>query len=424
MTPLRWYKRVLPICLAMTISFSSLSYAATLDDLQKQKQDKVTDIQQNVQKVHDIAQEKDKLYDEMAALDLQIADLQDQINKMVDEIDALDKDIKQAETDIDRMSHHIESRTEDFKKRVRAMYVNSQMGNLEILLSSEDLSSLLSRASMMKFVTEHDVEILNDLKHSRLEIDAKKAELAGKKAAAEIAKAKLDEKNAQMQATLAQKHQKADALTQDMIATQEEITYLEAVVSDLDHKIQDEKDRLERERQKALEEQRRRAEAKLMAAREAQRRAQIVKTASVAVQSSYMSYSTGQGSLGWPVPSSHRITSYYGIRNNPFGGSGLEFHTGVDIAAAAGSPIVAADSGTIIHTAYTGSYGNLVKLQHDSGIVTYYAHCSAFVAHVGQRVNRGDVIALIGTTGNSTGPHLHFEVRINGAHTDPLRYIR
>lgn len=117
------------------------------------------------------------------------------------------------------------------------------------------------------------------------------------------------------------------------------------------------------------------------------------------------------------------MTSFYGWRSDPFGrGSG--FHTGLDIAAPMGTQIVSAEDGVVVHVGWSGGYGNLVKVQHDNGSLTYYGHLSGFNCSVGQRVKRGQLIAYMGSTGYSTGPHLHFEVRFNGQHTDPLNYLR
>ncbi len=123
----------------------------------------------------------------------------------------------------------------------------------------------------------------------------------------------------------------------------------------------------------------------------------------------------GSGTLAAPV-SSLNITSGFGPRWG-------RTHLGVDLGMPSGSSIFAVDAGTVIFTGYSGSYGNLVKVDHGNGIVTYYAHCSNILANQGQIVKKGDVIAQVGSTGNSTGPHLHFEVRINGENVDPMDYL-
>ena len=124
----------------------------------------------------------------------------------------------------------------------------------------------------------------------------------------------------------------------------------------------------------------------------------------------------------WPCPSSKRVTSPYGERIHPVKKT-KSFHTGVDIGASKGKDIVAAASGKVIVAAYNSAYGNYIVVDHGGGVSTMFAHMSAFVSKVGDVVVAGDTIGKIGSTGMSTGPHLHFEVRINGKHTSPNRYI-
>lgn len=124
---------------------------------------------------------------------------------------------------------------------------------------------------------------------------------------------------------------------------------------------------------------------------------------------------SGTGRLAKPV-SSLNVTSEFGPRWG-------RTHLGVDLGMPSGSPIRAADSGTVVFTGYSGSYGNLVKVDHGNGMVTYYAHCSRITASQGQAVEKGETIAEVGSTGNSTGPHLHFEVRINGENVNPMNYL-
>lgn len=129
------------------------------------------------------------------------------------------------------------------------------------------------------------------------------------------------------------------------------------------------------------------------------------------------------GQLAWPAATS-RISSYYGTRSNPFGGSSYEFHSGIDIAGPTGTSIYAAESGTVVQRGYIGSYGNVIYIDHGNGLQTRYAHLSGFNVSIGERVTRGQLIGKMGSTGRSTGPHLHFEVRTNGSTQNPLDYLR
>jgi murein DD-endopeptidase MepM/ murein hydrolase activator NlpD len=135
----------------------------------------------------------------------------------------------------------------------------------------------------------------------------------------------------------------------------------------------------------------------------------------------YSSYAGGM--LLWPVPGRSSISSGYGTRISPISGKS-EFHTGIDIPAPTGSNIVAAESGVIISAGNQNGYGLTVVISHSNSLSTLYAHNSRLVVQTGQRVNRGDIIAKAGSTGYSTGPHSHFEVRVSGAHTNPINYLK
>lgn len=127
------------------------------------------------------------------------------------------------------------------------------------------------------------------------------------------------------------------------------------------------------------------------------------------------------GALAWPCPSCSNISCGFGWRNCPF--HGWECHTGIDISASYGASITAAASGTVTIASYYGSFGNAVKISHGGGICTLYGHCSRLLVSSGQHVKKGQVIAKVGSTGNSTGPHLHFSVIKNGSYVDPMNYL-
>ena len=128
------------------------------------------------------------------------------------------------------------------------------------------------------------------------------------------------------------------------------------------------------------------------------------------------------GIMAWPAPGYYTITSPFGYRVHPILGV-TRFHSGVDIGVPTGGKVIAANDGIVIKTTYTSSYGNMVMIDHGGGIVTLYAHGSKIIATLGQEVKRGDVIMEAGSTGWSTGPHLHFEVRLDGEYQQPLDYI-
>lgn len=148
---------------------------------------------------------------------------------------------------------------------------------------------------------------------------------------------------------------------------------------------------------------------------------QAVSTQKASVQSASVSVS-GTSSMQWPCPSTKRLTSRFATRQHPIDGV-TKMHNGIDIAGGYGADIVAADSGTVLFSGNSSSYGKYIVISHGNGLTTLYAHCSQLLVSAGASVSRGQTIAKVGSTGKSTGPHLHFEVSLNGSRQDPLNYV-
>ncbi len=423
------YKKLLTITLAasMTISscfaFSSKSLAQSINEMESQKNKAIQSVDDLRNNIDSLESEKKQLNNEVVDLDAKIAELEKQIAELEKQIAELEADIEKTEKEIEELENKITENQKEFEERVSVMYMNSQVGYFDIIFSSKDIDDLLSKASTMKFITQYDKDIINDLKDNKLLIDAKKDELNGKKTALEVTKTSLDDKNAELYESKAQKLALITEKSGQQEQNFEEIAKLEGEIQQLEQSISKEKQaQAERERRAREEALRKANEAKAKKAQYSNR-SSVSSTTAYSAPSYENSYTgnLGSGMLGWPVPGARRISSGYGYRSISIHSG---FHTGIDIPSPMGTPAVAAESGTVIFAGYSGSYGNLMKVQHSNGIVTYYAHLSGFVASVGSSVSKGQTIALIGSTGNSTGPHLHFEVRINGAHTNPLNYVR
>lgn len=423
------YKKLLTITLAasMTISscfaFSSKSLAQSINEMESQKNKAIQSVDDLRNNIDSLESEKKQLNNEVVDLDAKIAELEKQIAELEKQIAELKADIEKTEKEIEELENKITENQKEFEERVSVMYMNSQVGYFDIIFSSKDIDDLLSKASTMKFITQYDKDIINDLKDNKLLIDAKKDELNGKKTALEVTKTSLDDKNAELYESKAQKLALITEKSGQQEQNFEEISKLEGEIQQLEQSISKEKQaQAERERRAREEALRKANEAKAKKSQYANK-SSVSSTISYSAPSYENSYTgnLGSGMLGWPVPGARRISSGYGYRSISIHSG---FHTGIDIPSPMGTPAVAAESGTVIFAGYSGSYGNLMKVQHSNGIVTYYAHLSGFVASVGSSVSKGQTIALIGSTGNSTGPHLHFEVRINGAHTNPLNYVR
>lgn len=411
-------KRLLAMMLISSIGFSTVSYADSLKSLENKKNATQKSANELKNSINSLEAEKNNLSSEVSVLDQEISGLEAQINELKSQISSLEVTIQETIKEMEELEEKLDKNQKEFEERVSAMYMSSQVGYLDIVFSSSDVDDLISKASTIKFITEHDKEIIKNLKNDKLLVDAKKDELEGQKLSLEVSKQTLDNKNTQLYASKASKLALIESASSEQAVSQAELSKLESEITSLEGSINSEK---AAQAQAAAKAAREKAEKAKAAANNSSSGQSSVSRPPVNYDKNTISSNLGSGTLGWPVPATRNISSGYGYRVL-FGMP--EFHMGIDIPSGLGTPVVSAESGTVIYSAPCGSYGNLMKVQHDNGLVTYYAHLSSFVASTGQRVSKGQTIALMGSTGNSTGSHLHFEVRVNGAHTNPLNYVR
>jgi len=281
----------------------------------------------------------------------------------------------------------------DYKDRVRDMEENGIITYLEIIFDSTSFSDLLARLDCVSDIMQADERTYFDL------IVAKEQTIAAEEALRQT-KLEMEEEivlRELKQVELEGQRDEADELIKKIEANLESERALRA-------EVEAEEERVQREINQKVEELRRKQE-------EERRRA---RTVTVTVK--------GTGQLKWPVPSSTTVSSEYGIRPHPVF-KVYRMHTGIDISAKHGASVTAADTGTVITSAYNSSYGNYVVVSHGNGITTLYAHLSSRKVSEGAVVTKGQIIGLIGSTGISTGPHLHFEVSVNGSRVNPLKYV-
>ncbi len=280
------------------------------------------------------------------------------------------------------------------KRRLVDVYEHGDMGYLGVLLASHSFSDFVERWEDLRLLIAANQRAVRERKLAEQKVSAAQSDLESTQTAL------LSEQQEQQRArnqldTLADERRNLVAAAQDQ---REHVAGEVAQIEDLSATEEAQLEALIVERQREIE-----------AAREAARRA-----AGIVGQQS------APGVLAWPV--SGTITSPFGYRRNPFGG-GLEFHQGLDIAAPTGTTVTAASSGTVISAGWYGGYGNYILIDHGGGMATGYGHLSQIFVSAGQQVQKGQAIGAVGSTGMSTGPHLHFEVRLNGKPTDPAAYL-
>jgi len=271
--------------------------------------------------------------------------------------------------------------------RVRDMEENGFITYLELIFCSTDFSDLLARLDFVGDIMRADENIYFDLIKAHEVTEAAEENLKETKKEMELEKALLEDLREELSEQLGE----ARALIEGIEAKLETESALYAEVSD-------EANRIQKDINAKIEELRK---------QEAAEAASRIR---------------GTGQLMWPVPSAGIVTSGFGVRLHPVWRVYRQ-HWGIDIPADHGANILASDSGTVITSEYSSSYGNYVVISHGNGVTTLYAHMSSRWVSVGQAVSKGQIIGLIGTTGVSTGPHLHFEVSINGEKVDPEKYL-
>lgn len=286
---------------------------------------------------------------------------------------------------------------EDMKKRIKYMYEKNDSSYLDLLVQSRSISEILNKTEYINQISAYDRKMLNryvDLKNNiaadeaRLEAEHKElVSLQEQTQAKQDSVEKLvNEKSAELKkfnSQISSKTEEASAYEKDIKAQEDSIKRIEAEIK------------------RQEEEARKKAEA---------------------AGQKYNTVSIGNIKFIWPCPSSSRVTSSFGGRSSPTEGASTN-HQGMDIGASTGSNIVAAASGTVTISTYSYSAGNYIMLNHGGGVSTVYMHCSQLLVSVGDTVSQGQVIAKVGSTGYSTGPHLHFGVRLNGSYVNPAKYV-
>lgn len=407
------YKKIISVILSVAFVFSligstSTSYASTasLNDRKDKIQDKIDEAQS---KIDALAGQKKETKEYISALDVKIQALKDKIstlkaeanelqgsiNKVKGKIEKTENQIDDIQADIDAKQAEFDETFDEYCQRLRAMYVSGHASNLEVLLTSSDISSILTRSEMIKSVSKRDSDTLNGLMEKMNEIEKEKASLEKKRIELNEDKDKLQSQKKELDSNIATVNASKSELDAQISEANALMRKLNDQTAEYMETIEDNEDELAE------------IEAEI-------RRAQAANSGSMAGSTGSGAHS---GSLGYPT-NSRRVSAGY-----PNYSSG-RYHGGVDFPVPTGSPIYASASGTVIIAKNLNySYGHYLVVDHGNGLSTLYAHNSALLVGVGDHVNKGQVIARSGSTGNSTGPHCHFEVRVNGTRVNPFNYL-
>lgn len=387
------------IVCALPVSASAVS-EEELDQLKAERDAMVRQRQEQQAVVNSLVEQQASVLTVKAALDERNQYTIWQIQLTEEEIALYDAMIADKNEEVEAARALELEQLSRYRSRVRAMEENGNIGLFGMLFSSSSMSDLLTAADDIGEIMESDRELEDAYIEARENTEAVRAEYEAYKASVELIQSDLRAQQDELEAEL----EEADRLINEITAD------IEANASIL-------------EEFRAAEQEAETNVANMVIALEKQRAEEAAAAAAAGNGGSYGGGNVvGTGSFIWPLPSSTYITSRFGLRIHPITGE-QKSHNGIDISANSGSTIVAADGGTVTMAAWNGGYGNCVMIDHGNGYITLYGHMSSLAVSQGQSVSQGECIAYVGSTGLSTGPHLHFEVYQGGGRIDPEMFF-
>ena len=370
---------IIIICFVTTFAYAEYNDTNNTTDLQTQRSDLQNQLDEANGQLDNVQSNLSENLQQVEKLDNKIETAEQELSKQESKITELKKNIEETESELNDVTDKYDRQVELFKNRMVAIYESGDTKYLDVLLRSRSISDFLSSYYIITELTQIDEDLLTDLETKKKTID--------------LSKQKLENEKEEL-ATIVENQTRTTRTLQNTKKMRESFI---AKLSDEEKDLQSKIDEINAQYEEVNK--------------------QILALAQDGIDTAYIG-----GELAWPVPGYTRITSKYAMRVHPITGQ-YKLHTGVDIGAPEGANFVAANDGIVTKAGPNTAYGNMVIIDHGGGVSTLYAHGSEILVEVGQTVKRGDAVLKVGSTGYSTGPHAHFEVRINGVTTDPLPYI-
>nr|WP_297174729.1 M23 family metallopeptidase [uncultured Agathobaculum sp.] len=376
---------VLIVSILFSMFASSFVYAAAVEDTASLRD-----------QLSSLEQERAAVQQTIAELTKQADDVQATRDALQREIELTRQEIETVEQYIERLQEQIDIKTnelaaaeealtekeDEFAQTVRTTYEQGEISYLEVLLNASSFSDLLSRMEIITSLMDYNQKVVEEYTAAKNDIEQKRDDLQGTQDEQRDYQENLNYKVADLAASEAEQAALQESIEAYKAESEAEYDRLAAEMQDVSRQI-------------------------------AAMSAQSAAGGSVPM---------GDGTLIWPTPSCTTVNSVYGWRLHPIYGT-MKFHAGEDIPASYGAEILAAASGTVVTAGWVSGYGNYTVIDHGGGLMTAYGHQSSFAVSVGEVVTQGQVIGYVGSTGNSTGPHLHFEVYVNGETVDPMSYF-
>lgn len=371
-------KKVISFVMAGILVGSSFGVATTESELKAQLEKNNDAIEAKTSEIKQVQNKKKSLLDEIEELDIEMNKAQKELDNIQGQINTLNSEIKNREKNIEDANKKREEEEILLQKRIRAMYENGEVTYIKLLMDSSSISDFVKRCELADRMVEADRELFDELEKLKVQIADEVEALESDKVVVEAAKRQEVDNKQKLATSRSAKDSRVKLLEKDVAELQKQ----------LDREL---------EESQAIERQLR------------------------ALSGTSTVVSKNEDFI-WPAAYSKSITCKYGPRIHPVTKK-KGTHTGIDIRASMGSNVYAAASGKVVTAGWNTAYGNMIIIDHGNGITTLYGHASKLVVKVGDTVNQGDIIMKAGSTGYSTGPHLHFEVRKNGTPQDPKNYL-
>ena len=375
--------------------------ASSLSDAQKEKENLEKQLEEAQGVIDGLKDSKADIQTKVKELDQQLTSISLEITNTQAQLEEKSAEITDTQSELEDAQADVASQAEAMSKRIQFMYENSgKMSYLEAFFRSGSMAEFLNQAEYIRQISEYDRDMLQQYNDSVQTVADAKEQLEQQYTELEELKAQVESQQQTVQALMDAKEDELDKVKSDITVAQSDADAVQAEIdaqNEIIAQIQ-----AEEARKKAEEEKRR---------QEAEENGTTPDTTPGDVY--------GGGAFVWPCPSSTRVTSDYGTRLSPTQGASSN-HKGLDIGASYGASIVAAADGTVSYAGYNNGMGNYVMISHAEGKMTVYGHLTSLTVSTGQTVSRGQVIGYVGSTGNSTGPHLHYECRLNGVKYNPM----
>lgn len=400
------WKKVLCLSLCLLLFFAVgdkyqiVAHAELTNDSIKQKEAEIAkakeekkSLQSGLTNVKELKKQleasKSDLANYIAELDANLADIQAKIAELKEMISTKEQEIEDKTKELEEAVAVQEAQYEAMKSRIKFMYEKGDTLYLELFFGSDNFGDMLNKADYIEMLSSYDRKMLDEYVAQAEYVALCKESLEEEKDVLEEAKKSVEAEEASLNELISAKEQEINAVSSDIKNKEAAIAEYEADIAAQNETIAALEKAVAEEKAKLAAEQGRRYDG---------------------------------GIFTWPAPSYTRISDDYGTRIHPILGV-QQFHNGIDMAAPGGSPILAAYDGTVVAAAYSNSMGNYIMIDHGDSLYTIYMHASALYVSKGQEVSKGQKIAAVGSTGRSTGNHLHFSVRKNGSYVSPWSYL-